>query len=145
MPAKLSGSVIAALRYLTPISLLVAGAMMVGCAQVPRWPGAPRVLSQVASASQRPVELPEEQKQSILLALADSRGGGAKAFSDPELDAPVWASFWRSPISMQVDRDRLLLVRYFEDGTYVYVGFGRDGRLFTDGVGALLSDPPWSQ
>jgi hypothetical protein len=116
-----------------------------GCAETRYWPEAPQALAQVAAASRRPVELPEAQKRDVLRALAGSRGGGAKAFSDPELAPEVYASFWRSPIDMQVDRDRLLLVRYFEDGTYVYVGFSRDGRLFTDGIGALLADPPWSQ
>jgi hypothetical protein len=36
-------------------------------------------------------------------------------------------------------------VRYAEDGTFVYVGFARDGRLFTDGGGSLFSEPPWAQ
>jgi glycine/D-amino acid oxidase-like deaminating enzyme len=120
--------------------------LIVGCAgNPPTLPETPQLLSRVARAERRPVELGEAQKQEVLKALAGSHGGGAQRFSDLELDRQVWASFWRSPIDMQTDRNRLLLVRYYEDGTYVYVGFGRDGRLFTDGVGALLADPPWSQ
>ena len=120
--------------------------LMTGCAaETRRLPGAPRLLAEVAAAPRRPVQLPDAEKRDVLQALEGSRAGAAKAFADPELSPEVWASFWRSPLTNQVDRDRLLLVRYYEDGTYVYVGFGRDGLLFTDGAGGLLMEPPWSQ
>jgi hypothetical protein len=102
------------------------------------------MLSEVAAAQQRPVELPEPQKRQVFNALAGYKGG-ARRFADPELNQDVFASFWRSPLDKQVDRSRLLLVRYSEDGSYVYVGFDKDGRLFTDGVGFIFSDPPWAQ
>lgn len=145
MAMGLCGSVLGRLKSL-PFYLCVLCLFVVGCAGNPATlPETPQLLAQVAKAERRPVELSEAQKQEVLAALAASHGGGAQRFSDPEFNSQVWASFWRSPIDMQTDRNRLLLVRYYEDGTYVYVGFGRDGKLFTDGVGALLADPPWSQ
>lgn len=141
----LSGRVSDGVRA-SPFYIAICAALLAGCAQPPRPQLAEtqQVLAEVVAAQQRPVELAEAQKRQVLSALAGSTGAAAR-FADPELDRQVFASFWRSPLNNQVDPNRLLLVRYFEDGTYVYVGFGRDGRLFTDGMGALFADPPWAQ
>lgn len=129
-----------------PVYIVICGACLAGCAQQqqPRWAETPQVLAEVAAAQQRPVELPDAQKRQVIGALAGSTGAAAR-FADPELERQVFASFWRSPLTNQVDPNRLLLVRYFDDGRYVYVGFDRDGRLFTDGLGNLFADPPWAQ
>jgi hypothetical protein len=119
--------------------------LLTGCAQPPHLSATPRLLTEVASAPQRPVQLPEAERRDVLHSLEANPGGAARAFADPELRPDVWASFWRSPLSSQVDRNRLLLVRYADDGTYVYLGFARDGDCFTDGRGGLLMEPPWSQ
>lgn len=129
-----------------PILILVAGAALAGCssAEPPRLPLTQQMLAEVGAAQRRPVELPEAQKRQVFDALAGSKGG-AQRFSDPELNKDVFASFWRSPLDRQVDRSRLLLVRYSEDGTFVYVGFDKDGKLFTDGAGSIFADPPWAE
>lgn len=122
------------------ICLLIAG-----CGQPPRLAATAALLADVAAARQRPVQLSEPQRARVIKSLEASPGGAARAFVDPELRPDVWASFWRSPVSNQVSRDRLLLVRYADDGSYVYVGFERNGLLFTNGTGGLLIEPPWSQ
>jgi hypothetical protein len=125
--------------------MLIAGAMLAGCStERTQLPQTQQILSEVAAAQQRPLELPDAQKRLVLDALARSKRG-ERRFSDPELNRDVFASFWRSPLDKQVDRSRLLLVRYSEDGSYVYVGFDKDGRLFTDGAGSIFADPPWAQ
>jgi hypothetical protein len=122
------------------------GALLGGCAaEAPRFEAARQIISDVARAERLPVELTDAQKQEVLKAVSKSPTGGARRFADPELNREVYASFWRSPITQQVDGSRLLLVRYFEDGSYVYVGFDRDGRLFTDSVGSIFADPPWAR
>lgn len=119
--------------------------MLAGCsAERTQLPQTQQILAEVAAAQQRPLELPDAQKRQVLDALARSKGA-ERRFSDPELNRNVFASFWRSPLDKQVDRSRLLLVWYSEDGSYVYVGFDKDGRLFTDGLGNLFADPPWAQ
>lgn len=127
------------------LALLFCCTLVTGCAQAPRLPAAPRLLDQVAKAPRRPVELPEPDRRDVLKTLEASPAPAARTFANPDLRPEVWASFWRSPISSQVDRGRLLLVRYADDGSYVYIGFARDGTMFTDGTGGLLLEPPWSQ
>lgn len=120
--------------------------LSVGCADNrPPLPIAPQLMSEIDAASKRPIELSESQKREVLEALKGNRGGGAKGFFDPEMRAPIWASFWRSPLTRQADPNRLILVRYTDEGSYVFVGFSRDGKFFTDGAGQFITDPPWSQ
>ncbi|HEY2585859.1 MAG TPA: hypothetical protein VGI81_08860 [Tepidisphaeraceae bacterium] len=126
------------------LALLFCSVLVTGCAQAPRLPAAPRLLAQVAAAPQRPVELAESQRRDVLKTLEASPAPAARTFANPDLRPEVWAAFWRSPVTSQVDPDRLLLVRYADDGTYVYIGFARDGTMFTDGTGGLLMEPPWS-
>lgn len=129
----------------TLLILLLGSAFLTGCTQAPRLPNAPRLLDQVAAAPQRPVELPEPERREVLKMLEASPAPAARTFANPDLRPEIWASFWRSPMTNRVDPLRLLLVRYGDDGAYVYIGFARDGILFTDGTGGLLVDPPWSQ
>jgi hypothetical protein len=120
--------------------------LLVGCAQNrPPLPIAPQLMSEIAAAPKRPIELSDSQKRDVLEALKGNGGGGAKGFFDPAMGAPMWASFWRSPLTREVDRNRLIVVRYSDEGSYVFVGFERDGKFFTDGFGQFISDPPWSQ
>lgn len=129
-----------------PFYIAILGALVVGCTQQPppKLAEAPQVLAAVAAAQRRPLELNEAQRSAVIDLLAVA-GGSAHRFADPGLERPVYASFWKSPFDQQVDANRLLLVRYAEDGTFVYVGFARDGKLFTDGGGSLYGDPPWAQ
>ena len=118
----------------------------VGCAQETRHLDiALQLMQEMESAPKRPVELTEAQKLDVIAALQGSKSGGAKNFDDPEFRSGAWASFWKSPLTHEVDRDRMIVVRYGDDGSFAYVGFRRDGKFFTDGRGALYSDPPWSQ
>jgi len=120
--------------------------LLVGCAQETRHLDiAPQLMDEIETAPKRPVELSEAQKLDVVTALKGSKSGGAKNFADPEFRSDVWVSFWKSPWTNEVDRDRMIVVRYSDDGSFVYVGFGRDGKFFTDGLGQLYSDPPWSQ
>jgi hypothetical protein len=129
----------------TLLALLLCSVLLTGCAQAPRLASAPRLLDQVAAAPRRPVELPDPDRRDVLKTLEASPTGAARTFANPDLRPEIWASFWRSPLSSQVDRHRLLLVRYGDDGNYVYIGFARDGTMFTDGTGGLLLEPPWSE
>jgi hypothetical protein len=120
--------------------------MLVGCAEETRHLDiSPQLMHEIESAPKRPIELSDAQKRDVVVALKGSKSGAAKNFDDPEYRSEVWASFWKSPLNNEVDRDRMIVVRYSDEGSYLYVGFRRDGKFFTDGAGQLYSDPPWSQ
>lgn len=131
----------------TALLLVFLSFLATGCAHTepPRLQSAPQLLAEVSAAPQRPVELPAPEQHDVLSALRDNPTSAARAFGDPELKPGIWASFWRSPLNGEVDPNRLLLVRYGDEGNYVYIGFGRDGAMFTSGTGGLFADPPWSQ
>jgi hypothetical protein len=129
-------------------ALLLVGfcTLVPGCAQESRHLDiAGQLMQEIDSAPKRPVELSESQKMDVVLALKGSKAGAAKHFDDPDLKTEAFASFFKSPITNDVDRDRMIIVRYSDEGAYVYVGFRRNGMFFTDGTGQLYSDPPWSQ